>query len=208
MVCLNWETAHLHGEAWIAHHRLRYRLFVERQGWDVPAYRGMEFDEFDTPAAWYLLWLDGRGETRGAVRLLPTTRPYMMQKLWPQLVRGAPPAADAVWEATRFGCDRSLGARERRTAVAEMLCAMQEFGLREDIERYLVVMSLRLLRRVVVKAGCEVTILGPERMLGSRPAAASYLTVSPGVLDEMRRRASLSGTVPRSIRSIVLKSAP
>ena len=91
VVCLNWETAHLHGEAWIAHHRLRHRLFVERRGWDLPTHRGMEYDEFDTPAAWYLLWLDGQGETRGAVRLLPTTRPYMLQTLWPQLLRGVPP---------------------------------------------------------------------------------------------------------------------
>lgn len=47
VVCLSWETAHLHGETWISHHRLRYRLFVERQGWDVPSYKGMEHDEFD-----------------------------------------------------------------------------------------------------------------------------------------------------------------
>ena len=190
VVCLNWETAHLHGETWIAHHRLRHRLFVERQGWDVPNYRGMEYDEFDTPAARYLLWLDECGATRGAVRLLPTTRPYMLQQLWPYLIRGAPPESDAVWEATRFGCDRSLDARQRRIAVTELLCAMQEFGLRHGIVRYLVVMPLRLLNCVVVKAGCEVTVLGPERILGKRPAAASYLTVSPRVLAEMRRRAS------------------
>jgi acyl homoserine lactone synthase len=195
VVCLNWETASLHGEAWIAHHRLRHRLFVERQGWDVPTYRGMEYDEFDTPAAQYLLWLDERGETRGAVRLLSTARPYMLQQLWPDLISGAPPESDAVWEATRFGCDHSLDARRRRIAVADLLCAMQEFGMRCNINRYLVVMPLPLLKRVVVKAGCEVTVLGPERILGSRLAAASYLTVSPGVLAEMRRRASLVNRV-------------
>lgn len=195
VVCLNWETASQHGETWIAHHRLRYRLFVERQGWDVPTYRGMEYDEFDTPAAQYLLWLDERGETRGAVRLLPTMRPYMLQRLWPELISGAPPESDAVWEATRFGCDRSLDEKRRRIAVADLLCAMQEFGMRRNINRYLVVMPLPLLKRVVVKAGCEVTVLGPERILGNRPAAASYLTVSPGVLAEMRRRASLVSRV-------------
>ncbi len=58
VVSLSWETAHLHGETWISHHRLRHRLFVERQGWEIPTYRGMEYDEFDTPAAQYLLWVD------------------------------------------------------------------------------------------------------------------------------------------------------
>ncbi|WP_197493269.1 acyl-homoserine-lactone synthase [Woeseia oceani] len=189
VVCLNWETASRHGERWIDHHRLRHRLFVERQGWDVPTYRGMEYDQFDTPAAQYLLWLDERGRTRGAVRLLPTVRPYMLQTLWPELINGTPPATDAVWEATRFGCDRTLDANRRRIAVTELLCAMQEFGMRRNIDRYLIVMSLPLLKRVVVNAGCEVTVLGPERILGKRPAAASYLTVSREVLAEMHRRA-------------------
>src|SRR5436190_10638472 len=54
-VCITWENAHLHGEAWISHHRLRYRIFVERQGWAVPTYNGLEYDEFDTPAARYIL---------------------------------------------------------------------------------------------------------------------------------------------------------
>jgi acyl homoserine lactone synthase len=129
VLCLNWETAHLHGEAWIAHHRLRHRLFVERQGWDVPTVHGLEHDEFDTPAAQYLLWMDKNAVIRGVTRLLPTTRPYMLKKLWPDLVEGELPDSAAVWEATRFGCDHTLDASTRRRAVAELLCAMQEFGL-------------------------------------------------------------------------------
>lgn len=88
VICLNWETAHMHGETWISHHRLRHRLFVERQGWEVPTVRDLEYDEFDTPAAQYLIWIDSKGETRGAARLLPTTRPYMVKKLWPELIPG------------------------------------------------------------------------------------------------------------------------
>ncbi len=50
---LTWENAHFYGSALASQHRLRYRLFVERQGWDVPCYQGMEYDQFDTPAAVY-----------------------------------------------------------------------------------------------------------------------------------------------------------
>lgn len=190
VVCLNWETAHLHGETWISHHRLRHRLFVERQGWQVPTYRGMEHDEFDTPAAQYLVWVDDAGNTRGVARLLPTIQPYMLKKLWPDMISGELPESDTVWEASRFGCDRTLNATMRRRVVAEILCAMQEFGIRNGIERYLAVMPLRLLKCVVVDAGCKVTVLGPERAVGNLPAAASYLTVSPEVLAEIRLRAS------------------
>ncbi|MEX2126108.1 MAG: acyl-homoserine-lactone synthase [Woeseia sp.] len=198
VVCLSWETAHLHGETWISHHRLRYRLFVERQAWEVPSYKGMEHDEFDTPAAQYLLWVDETDDARGVARLLPTVRPYMLKKLWPDLIAGELPQSDYVWEATRFGCDQSLSQSTRRKAVAEMLCAMQEFGMMHGIELYLAVMPLRLLQRVVMKAGCQVAVLGPARLIGRFPTVAAYLTVSADVLDELRRRAAIGGPVLRN----------
>lgn len=197
VICLNWETAHMHGETWISHHRLRHRLFVERQGWEVPTVRDLEYDEFDTPAAQYLIWIDSKGETRGAARLLPTTRPYMVKKLWPELIPGTLPESDAVWEVTRFGCDHNLDSKTRRRAVAELLCAMQEFGLMQGIEGYLVVTSKRLLKCVVVNAGCDVTVLGPERPLGLT-AVAGYIHVAPETLKVLRQRAGIAGPVLRS----------
>jgi acyl homoserine lactone synthase len=75
-ICLAWDTIHLHGEAWISHHRLRHRAFVERQGWDVPSCRGIEYDSFDTPEARYVLWSMARARACGSGRLIPTqTRP-------------------------------------------------------------------------------------------------------------------------------------
>lgn len=202
VLSLNWETAHLYGETWISHHRLRHRLFVQRQGWDVPTVRDLEYDEFDTPAAQYLLWIDDDGKTRGVARLLPTTQPYMLKKLWPDLVPGGLPESDSIWEATRFGCDQCLDATTRRRVVAEILCAMQEFGIMHGIKGYLAVMATRLLKCVVVKAGCDVTLLGPERVLGRLPAAAAYLTISPEVLSELRRRAAIAGSVLQADLSI------
>ena len=195
VLCLNWETAHLHGETWISHHRLRHRLFVERQRWDVPSVHGLEHDEFDTPAAQYLVWNDEAGEVRGVARLLPTSRPYMVKKLWPDLVAGDLPESASVWEATRFGCDQSLCSADRRRSVAELLCGMQEFGLANDIARYLAVMPVRLLKCVVVKAGCEIFIPGPARMIGRFPTVAAYLTVSNRVLAELQRRSGIGGRV-------------
>jgi acyl homoserine lactone synthase len=148
------------------------------------------------------LWFDDKEELRGVARLLPTTYPYMVQKLWPDMISGELPQSESVWEATRFGCDQRLDPATRRQAVAEMLCAMQEFGIAHGIERYLAVMPLRLLKRVVVKAGCRVTLLGPERQLGRLPATAAYLTVSPEVLNELRSRAHIVNPVFRTDISI------
>ena len=168
----------------------------------MPTVHGLEHDEFDTPAAQYLLWMDKNAVIRGVTRLLPTTRPYMLKKLWPDLVEGELPDSAAVWEATRFGCDHTLDASTRRRAVAELLCAMQEFGLGQGVEHYLAVIGARLLKCVVVKAGCRVTVLGSRRLFGRTPTVAADLTVAPEVLDELRRRAGIAGPVLKSDVSI------
>lgn len=195
VICLNWETVHLYGNAWISHHRLRYRLFVERQGWDVPNHQGLEYDEFDTPAARYILWLDERGEARGSVRLIPTSRPYMVASLWPDLVAGSLPSDPCVWEATRFGCDRDLDPPIRRRVIAELICGCQEFGLKWNISHYLSVMPLGVFKHVIAAAGCSVKLLGAAKKLGRLPTAAAYVSVSKETLHRVRKRAGINGAI-------------
>lgn len=202
VLCLNWETAHLHGETWISQHRLRHRLFVERHGWEVPAYRGMEYDEFDTPAAQYLVWRDETGSARGVTRLIPTTRPYMVKALWPRMVKDELPQAPNVWEATRFGCDRDLPPETRRRVVAEILCAVQEFGIARGIDRLLAVMPVALFRCVIARAGCPVSRLGPAIELAGHPTGAAYIDVGPEVLAEVRRRNGVTHPVLEHERAL------
>lgn len=133
-----------------------------------------------------------RAVSRGYYRLCDL---YMLKKLWPDMISGELPQSDSIWEATRFGCDQALSPSMRRKAVAEILCAMQEFGIAHGIKLYLAVMPLRLLKCVVVKAGCQVAALGPARLVGRFPTVAAYLTVSADVLGELRRRAALAGPV-------------
>jgi N-acyl-L-homoserine lactone synthetase len=81
-LAVTWETVHQHGEAWISHHRLRYKMFVERQKWTIPTYRQMEYDEFDTPAATYILTVDDQYRALGAARLKRVLRaPYLRRDL-------------------------------------------------------------------------------------------------------------------------------
>jgi N-acyl-L-homoserine lactone synthetase len=58
------------------------------------------------------------------------------------------------------------------------------------------------LKCVVVKAGCEVSILGSPRRIGRFPTVAAYLTVSERVLAELRRRAGIGGPVLQNDVSI------
>ncbi|CCD93508.1 Autoinducer synthetase [Bradyrhizobium sp. ORS 375] len=190
-VSISWETVHRHGEAWISHHRLRYRMFVERQGWSVPHFECMEYDEFDTPAATYILVIDEHDQALGTARLIPTTRPYMVESLWPNLVEGLLPHSDQVWEASRFGCDRALGAGGRRRVIGRLIQACQEFGVAHGITSYLGVMPSWVFQNVIAAHGCPVQPLGPAMSMHGHAIEAASIEVSPAVLDLVRARTGL-----------------
>lgn len=195
IICLDWEKAHLHGEAWISHHQLRYRIFVKHRAWQLPTYAGIEYDAFDTPAAKYVLWLDERGKARGAVRLVPTTMPYMVETLWPEMLDGNPPKTPDIWEASRFCCDRDCPPTMRRRIVAELICACQEFGLANGVRQYLGVMRVGDFRAVLQAAGCSVKLITPNDEAGRHDITAAYIDVSWQVLAAVRRQAGITGEV-------------
>lgn len=124
----SWRGAHLVGDAFAAQARLRHRVFVERRGLPHDSFGGLEYDAFDTPAAIYLVWRDEAREARGLIRLLPTTRPYMLQTCWPEMIEtGEPPVSPRIWEITRVCVDRTVPAATRLRIMPEMLCGVAEF---------------------------------------------------------------------------------
>jgi N-acyl-L-homoserine lactone synthetase len=183
------QSAHLYGDALADQHRFRYRQFVVRAGWSVPHFDGMEYDQFDTPAAVYLLWRDHAGRVQGMVRLLPTTLPYMTNTLWPELAPGdGLPHAEEVWENTRFAVERDLDAPLRRRVTGELILASLEFGLSRGIERYLLISPLWVLQGVLATSGLPHEILRQTDGLGRRPVASAYVPVSEQILSAARDR--------------------
>ncbi len=83
--------------------RYRHKVFVEQLGWRLlGGTDGLELDQFDLPDTFYVA-AQVRGEIAGIARLLPTTRPYLLSEIFPQLLDGeAPPASAHVWELSRF----------------------------------------------------------------------------------------------------------
>ncbi|NPU13407.1 GNAT family N-acetyltransferase [Bradyrhizobium sp. 83002] len=199
---IRWDNIHRHGEAWISHHRLRYRMFVERQGWSVPHYRCMEYDEFDTPAATYILVVDEHDQALGTARLIPTTRPYMVKSLWPDLVEGSLPHSDEVWEASRFGCDRALSAGGRRRVIGQLIQACQEFGLANGISSYLGVMPSWIFKNVIAAHGCPVRPIGVTLPLQGHDIGAAYIGVSSAVLELVRQHTGIPKVLDESPSSV------
>ena len=138
---------------------------------------------------------------RGAARLIPTDRPYMLRDLWPNLVAGgALPHSRHVWEGTRLCIDRGLASRERRRIVAELLCGCLEFGLQNEIEYYLILAPVFVLKNTYRAAGCSIELLGPEATVDRDVVAAAKCRVSEEILHEVRARSAIDGPVLHSFR--------
>lgn len=182
------ETAHHLGDVLGSMHRLRHRVFVERQKYNVPTYRNMEWDQFDTPAAVYLVWRDEEGEARAVTRLIPTTLPYMIQELWADLVDGETlPSDERIWEATRFGIDRGLSPDKRREVLGELVCGCLEYGLRHAIDEFLCVMPIQIINGAIRAAGVTVDILGEPKKLGGLPVVSGRVYITRQALLGARR---------------------
>lgn len=65
-------------------------------GWeDLRRPDGRERDRFDDAHAVHMICAEGE-EVVGYQRLLPTTRPYLLSTLYPQLCDGPPPASPKI----------------------------------------------------------------------------------------------------------------
>ena len=127
-------NAHEFGDVLASQARLRYRVFVLNCSLPHHFYDGMEYDEFDTPAAVYLVWRDPEMVVRGLIRMVPTSQPYMLQTYWPHLCQTQSlPCSDDVWEATRVCVDKSYTNENRGRIMPELLCGVQEFCFLNDI---------------------------------------------------------------------------
>lgn len=81
----------------------RREVFINQLGWELNTTHGMEIDEFDGPEAVYVCSHDEDGNVNGVARLLPTTGPYLMEKVFPQLWAGNEmPCDPKIWELSRF----------------------------------------------------------------------------------------------------------
>lgn len=205
---ISLETAHLLGDALPATHRLRHRIFVERQKYGVPSWNGMEWDEFDTPAATYLLWRDKASRPRAIARLIPTSRPYMIRQLWPELAADyVLPSSDDVWEITRLGIDRDLDLAVRGRIFGEMFCAFAEFGLLQGITSYLFVTPPQVITAALGQAGVVAHPLGAAKRLGRLPVVAARSPVSRQALRLLRRHHHITMPVLRLVGEASAKAA-
>jgi acyl homoserine lactone synthase len=178
-------------------HRLRYRVFKQRLGWDVQASGDMEVDEFDSLGPCYLLQRSAEGTIIGCVRLLPTTGPTMLRDTFGALLEGsAAPASPRLWESSRFGLDPGhagpVASQGIAKATYELFAGMIEFGLSRELTDIVTVTDVRM-ERVLRRASWPLRRLGQPKAFGRSLAVAGYLTISGESLSRVRAAGQLKG---------------
>lgn len=168
-------------------YRLRHQVFVNEMGWkDIERQDGREIDQFDDQHAVHMLATD-RGEVLGYQRMLPTTRPYLLTEVLPQLCDGPAPRGPQIWEWTRY-CVKP-GHRDRGRMLSPigsaLLTGIVEWGLAGGVDRIVIEMNpLWLLR--LVQLHFRVTPLGIPQIVGSQETVAVVAAFDERTLERLR----------------------
>jgi len=196
--CVTLENNHLFaGNPIFAQHRLRYKRIIERQAWDVPHIREMEFDSYDNPAAYYLIKRNAAGDAVGVSRLCSTERPYMLEEHFSHLITKYPiPKDQHVWETTRFCVDDSLTPEERKKILHELVLSHLEFALQRKIKNIVAVTYPAFWRTIFINSGWDVEWLGSvHKSTEGLKIIAGSLHVSEEVLKNVQKTTGIHDSV-------------
>ena len=160
--------------------RYRYDVFVERLGWQLGCVNGIELDQFDRDDTIYAVARSDRQEVVGCARLLPTTSPYLLGEIFPNLLNGAvPPSAIDVWELSRFAAtglvDRSGSQPQNPSKLAlDILSAAADYARSKGAKRLITVSPLAM-ERLLRKSGFHVHRAGPPSLIDGHPTFACWI---------------------------------
>lgn len=191
LLLISRDNAHFHWDALASMHQLRRTVFKERLAWDVNVINGLEIDQFDLPDAHYLVHIAPDGRVNACTRLLPTTGPYLLADVFPELVDSGMPHEQDIWESTRFCADQVTAPAN---IAAILMAGMLEFGLYAGLRAYVSVSDIRM-EPIMRRAGWNPVRLGGTIETGTDTAAAEWLEVSPEYLARVRHRAGATGSV-------------
>jgi acyl-homoserine lactone synthase len=155
----------------------RKRVFVDLLKWDVPVLAGAyEVDQFDDVHARYLVLADAEGAHLGSTRLLPTTRPHLLDSLYPELCADEPPRGSDIFEVTRFCLERSLNARERRAVRNTLVTALADHALAAGISAYTAIAEIGWFQQILA-FGWRCWPLGFPKVVGGKQLVALRIEI-------------------------------
>ena len=162
----------------LAHYR--HRIFVEQLGWRLPsADDRFERDQYDRDDTVYVVAHDESGAICGCARLLPTSRPYLLQELFPSLLADGmtPPRTEHVWELSRFAAstsDAAFGEEAGAWAVGPMLASVVECAVKLGA-RQLIGVTFLSMERLFRRIGVHAHRAGPAQRIDGRMVVACWI---------------------------------
>lgn len=197
---LNGKTRAQHPAAVDDMFRLRKRVFHDFLKWDVQTEGDWEIDNYDQANPLYVLsYAPDTGRLRGALRLLPTLGPNMLDDTFPILLGDNPEIRSAsVWESSRFCIEPEISqdraSNQVTVAAAELMCGVGELGLASGISHIVTVTDV-FLERMFRRMGCPGERIAEPHRIGSVFAVAVAWEVTPDLLSRMKAVAAIEGTV-------------
>jgi acyl homoserine lactone synthase len=179
---------------------LRKRVFHDLLGWEVNVEDAWETDHFDQANPIYFAsYAPDTGRLRGALRLLPTQGPNMLNDTFPVLLGDSPPIHDvAVWESSRFCIDPDISqdraSNQVTVAAAELMCGVGEMALASGITGIVTVTDV-FLERMFRRMGCPGTRIGAPAKIGKVTAVAIAWQVDEAMLATMKSLAGIEGSL-------------
>lgn len=157
----------------------RKHVFVDLLKWDVPVLEGRyELDQYDDEHAAYLIVACGDGAHAGSTRLLKTTRPHILDTLFPELCAAAPPCGPKVLEITRFCLDCHQSAAERLETRNRLVSALVSYALDHGITTYTGVAEMGWLQQILA-FGWHCRPLGLPRRVDGKLLGALRIDIDP-----------------------------
>ncbi len=188
---LSISNIHNHGELFANFLRARKKVFIGQRGWSLPEVDGMEFDQYDTPRARWVV-IHEYGEVLGGVRLTPTTAQcghysYMIRDAQLGIIDTIPadvlffkaPVTPLIWEATRLFISSDIPAARRtdlqRLLLEKMAEAAADLGAAHVIGIVPAVFSKWMTRLGLLSA----VQVGPVMNIDGSRTQAALMRVSP-----------------------------
>lgn len=169
---LYWKVAHY-----------RYKVFVERLGWPLQTQGCVELDQFDRSDTVYVVAQDDNDCVIGCARLIPTTRPYLLGEIFPQLLNGLkPPCSPDVWELSRFAAvdfnSRPISASKQFSSpiaislLRESIACAASHGAKR-----LITVSPIGVERLLQNMGVNAHRAGPPMIVDGYPIFACWIEI-------------------------------
>jgi N-acyl-L-homoserine lactone synthetase len=165
----------------------RHEVFVELLGWELDTPAGLEQDQFDRPDTVYVIARNDENRITGCARLLPTTRPYLLGQMFPELMNGLqPPSSPDIWELSRFASVDLENASDCRRGqmsspiAVDLLRNAIRTAARLGAKRLITVSPVGV-ERLLRLAGFRAHRAAPPRILNGYPLFACWIEIDPNL---------------------------